>query len=473
MNRIEVLLLSQSLLVFAWCAATVGVKEPWAPWASLVFVALGGVSLIGWKLNSQGSGPSRQAPGISGKKGLSALWAPHPFWPLVPLCLYTIYYAVAMANLSHVPDEQGGWLPRPDWIPWLPTAIDRSISTQAALPWFAALGQAGIVAAGLRTRAALRGLAIGMAAVVVILALVGSVVHFSGETLALGILPVPADYFFATFLYKNHWAAFALLGAATTAGLAFSAWDRSWENRRIRSERLGWFAAFLLIVMTLPLPGSRSGTLFGMLLVLCVVRAAFIRLSRKGERTPSPRRLLLLSILTLLLIVSAAWLSREPLLRAYHKTQTQLNAGGADGPIYLRLNTAADTIRMAAERPLFGWGPGSFYFVFPLFQGDYLRDREGKPTSYFDAAHCDWVQMAAEYGWGAAVVMLALVLIGAMRIRRYSSRWAQWTFLGLILIAIYAIGEFPLQNRAVLLFCAMLFAAAGRWNEDLRYRRQS
>lgn len=471
MNRFEVWLLFQSLLVFAWCAATVGIKEPWVPWATLSLVSLGAVSMLAQKVHPQAGEVNCSAHSASESSRTFSLSAPHPWWPSLLLCLYAAHFAFAVANPSHVPDARGGWLPRDGWIPWLPTALDRSLAVQAALPWFAALGQAALVASGLRTRAALRWLTIGMAAVVVALALVGSVVHFSGATMALGFLPVPADYFFATFLYKNHWAAFALLGASITAGLAFSAWDRSWENRRIRSERLGWFAAFLLIVMTLPLPGSRSGTLFGLLLVVCVLRAACVRLFRRRDGIPNPRRLALLSLLALLLAFSAAWLSREPLLRAYHKTQAQFDAGGADGPIYLRIRTATDTIRMAAERPLFGWGPGSFHAVFPLFQGNYLRDREGNLTSYFNAAHCDWAQIAAEYGCLPAVALASSFLAACLRLRRNFSRWAQWTLLGLLLIAVYAMAEFPLQNRAVLLFCALLVAAAGRWSEDLSVRR--
>lgn len=472
MKRIETGLLLQTIAVLAWCALTVGIKAAWVPWITLGLV-LPGIGMLAAVRVTPESGQDSANPfpqEMLRKVDSTSFFAPHSGWPFLPLGLYVAYLAVVLLNPSHAPGADGGWAPLDSWIPWLPTAVDRGLALHAAAPWLAALAQAAVVAVGLRSRAALRWLAIGISAIVLALSLAGSLFHFTGATLALGILPVPADYFFASFLYKNHWTAFALLGAASTAGLAFSAWDRSKDNRRMHSERLGWFAVLLLILMTLPLPGSRSGVLFGSILLICVFGAAAVRILRRQGDTPRHGRLVLISTLAGSLVLAAGWLGRDALQRAYQKTHTQMLEGGERGPAYLRLKTAADTCRMAAARPLFGWGPGSFQAVFPLFQGDYCRDGEGRINSYFNAAHCDWAQIAAEYGLVPSAAMLALVCLGAIRIRRVPSRWSRWVLVGLSLLGIYAIGEFPLQNRAVLLLAAVLTAGAGRWSQDLRYR---
>lgn len=437
MKKAEGWLLAQSLVVVAWCAGTAGLRAPGIPWVTCGLVLLAAPPLL--------------------SLGRAVRWR-----AFAPCAAYALLLLAALANPSHTPTAAGGWEPRPAWIPWLPTVVDRDLALAAAWPWLAALGQAGAVAAGLSSRAAQEGCLRGTSALVLALAFVGSLCWFGGATQILGVFPAPAPYFFATFIYKNHWAACALLGAAGAAGLAFAAWDRAPGNRRAASERLFWFAAAVLILMTLPLPGSRSGTLLGSLLALGLLGVSATRVWRQPEAARRRRQLGQLAGAVLLLGLALGGLSRDAWWRGYHKTREQLAAGGREGPAYLRWRTAGDTCRMAAARPVFGWGPGSFAVVFPLFQGDYGRDAAGHLRSRFDAAHCDWAQLPAEYGLLPGALFVGGVARAFLRGWRHSRGPHRWTLFGLALVAAYALADFPLQNRAVLLLAAILLAMAGR-----------
>lgn len=54
------------------------------------------------------------------------------------------------------------------------------------------------------------------------------------------------------------------------------------------------------------------------------------------------------------------------------------------------------TAKMAMAKPLFGWGPGSFPSIFPLFA----------VAGYTRSAHQSWLQLAAENGWPAMILLL-------------------------------------------------------------------
>ncbi len=85
---------------------------------------------------------------------------------------------------------------------------------------------------------------------------------------------------------------------------------------------------------------------------------------------------------------------------------------GRDVEVSRRLFLAGRTTRLALERPFFGVGPGQFRIHFPQVQvigipHDALQKQDYIVTEH---AHNDWLHMAAEGGWAAAALWMALLI---------------------------------------------------------------
>lgn len=439
--RAERWLVVQSCVAVAATAGAVGGLASWALWA------MGGaVALLGWPLR------------LAARSERKPNW-----WAFLPAGLFLVYFGLQLLNPSHVPAPDGGWVPREAWISWLPTTLDRGLTVRGALPWLFTLLQAGGIGAVLRSRRAVRSLALGLTAVISAFAFVGAVFWFAGSKLLLGVLAVPGGQFFATFVYKNHWSAFAIVGACSAAGLGFSAWRRAADDRRERNVRLFAFCALILILLTPPLPVSRSGTVMAALVALVVAVAVLIRLMRGAAG--GWRRMMLIGGFGLagiaLVLGRVLWLSQGSIEVGWRRSLNEWQQVEEKGKWNTRVYLIRDTWTMVQVRPWFGWGAGSYLPVFPLYQGDYARDRKGERTINFRHAHCDWLELAAEYGYVGFGLLLSFGLFGLWRALRVRSTWVRWTLLGLAMIPVYAIAEFPFHNPAVLLLWAVLLTAAG------------
>jgi O-antigen ligase len=146
----------------------------------------------------------------------------------------------------------------------------------------------------------------------------------------------------------------------------------------------------------------------------------------------------------------------------WKRTAVEIADWQQGAPLGLRARVAHDTARMAAARPWFGWGIGSFPVVFPVFQGDYLRDKTGRAEARFEFAHNDWLQLMAEAG--LAGVLVVLVPVGAVASRtwregRFPERWALG---GCALVAAYAWIDFPFNNPAVCVLWVVMLLTASR-----------
>lgn len=110
-------------------------------------------------------------------------------------------------------------------------------------------------------------------------------------------------------------------------------------------------------------------------------------------------------------------------------------------------------LAMIGERPLLGFGPGSFEYVFPAFHAQAV---DGLSTIY---AHSWPLQFAAEYGVPCVLLWLGWAV---SRLRSLDSpyRWA------VITVFLHSIGDFTLNGPAVFfVFCWLLSCGESRLEE--------
>lgn len=384
-----------------------------------------------------------------------ALWSS----PLLALAALVIISAL---NPSHRPAFiYDTYVLRPvAHVEWLPASARplQSLRILACLGGLAATGLA--LAFCVHSRRSLQNLVLALALNALLLAVVGTLQRQSGAAGPwFGLVASPNKNWFASFLYHNHWGAFATLGCTAALSLVF-------HSLRHPPTR-GWFhgpgplltLAALLVAATGPLSNSRSATVLLALLSLAAAWRAWRHLARTGR--PILGTLIPVAGIALLAGIILAQ-SREIISDRIARTTTEWVDLRDGQSRYNRAELYADTWRMASAKPLFGWGLESYGPIF-LHYNTTRPDINGVVTQFEDA-HSDWLQSLAETGFvGTALLLLAglVPLLDTLR-RGYPGPLPAWLLGGCSLVALYAWVEFPFANPAVVALWWTLFFTALR-----------
>lgn len=223
------------------------------------------------------------------------------------------------------------------------------------------------------------------------------------------------------FPYENQYAAFILLVLPGTLLRAM----------RGRSDRLGWMAGASVMVASVISSASVAGAALVLLETLVIVSVMCMEL-----KWPWRRRIALAGgILGLAAAFGSVsgWAAILSDLERHNALET-------------RRQLTLSTIEMARERPIKGWGIGTWTEIYPA----YARFDDGL---FDNAAHNDWGQWASDGGLPMMLLMAAFTLIIAMPALR--SVWG----IGLLFVLGYSLMEFHFQERPQ--FGCFFFALAG------------
>jgi len=234
---------------------------------------------------------------------------------------------------------------------------------------------------------------------------------------------------------------------------------------RVTQGRRKIAVAVIAAVMagTIFLCGSRGGMLaFALQAVLLVV---LLR-----PRQEDWKRHLLLGVGLAAMIGVLVWIGGNELTRRLASIQSETQQEITGG---VRLTIDRDCLRMWREKPLFGWGLGTFPVVYPQFRSFY--------TNFFvNEAHNDYLQLLTETGLaGFAIAIWFLVLT-------FRHAWAKldnWTdsangsltvaaLLGCVGILIHSFLDFNLQipANAAMFYVLCAIAASNPLQESQRRR---
>lgn len=347
-------------------------------------------------------------------------------------------------------------------ISWLPSSARPNLALSGLWMFNALWLPAFNLALLVRQRRALRGLLL----VAVINALALSVFGTAQKLLQapgiyFGQVASPQKYFFASFIYHNHWGAFTLLMMAAGLGLVWHYARRHEARNFFHSVAFAGLVVLLFLAVTLPLSGSRSATLLGAALLGGAFLHWMIRFARTRRRH---RESVLLpfagAFVALVVALAGIWfVARDTIAKRASLTREQVADMALRGGIGSRSALYHDTWRMAAVRPWMGWGMQSYPHVFTLYNSQ--RSVDQLPAFYRDA-HSDWLQSFAEHGFiGSALLGLcALVPLLRLRRRHFGSPLPAYLLAGCGLLLVYAWVEFPFGNLAVVLTWWITFFGA-------------
>lgn len=390
-------------------------------------------------------------------------WA---LWWCLPVVLINAVVLLAAQNPSFRPMSIGGDIllantgGRPHWpSSALPDRAWHALREFDVL-WLTAFN----LALAVRRRRLIRAFLAIAVVNAVALAVFGTVQRLGGaKGIYFNAIATPQPYFFASFVYHNHWGAFSLLMLGATAGMAWHFLRRRRSRDPLHSPATGLGLALLLIAATIPLSGSRSSS--ALMLVFLVgglghALATAVRQRRAhGESLAPP--LVAVGIAVVLAAAGIWYVAKDMVAARFELTRRQIAEVQGNGRSGFRSRVAVykDTWEMARAKPWFGWGMGSYPYVFGLYNTQHSVDR--LPVYYHDA-HSDWIQAVAEHGVVGTFLFICcaavpLVLIGR---KAWCTPISAYLLSGCALVLLYASLEFPFGNYAVISTWWLCFFAA-------------
>jgi O-Antigen ligase len=338
----------------------------------------------------------------------------------------------------------------------------------------------GALRAGLRRRQGLVILAWISVAVACVYAVYGFLNQRAYTESILGY-PVPIGATtFGTFINRNHAGIYFYLHAAVAMALTF------WHLRRTQASvarggpyLLAAFCAAFLCFFVFFTTSIGASLIALLLLVVVAPLAYFLGTPKDAHATRDVFWFSAagLGVVFLAFVFAGDFRSLEKKIQL--KTQAY-RVNGSDDRAPLRRSTwAMATAGGWSGKVWTGWGAGSYRWVSPVFQAEekQLQDAKGKLAIRATYAHCDWLQMLAEWG----VLGMLPVLVGLWWLGRWMRRACRRghpeaiPLAGvLVLVGLHASAELIFWFTPLLYALALIAAAMVTFTEhDLRSQSSS
>lgn len=390
-----------------------------------------------------------------------------PLRDLWPLLLFDVLVGASCCNQAFKSLVREGEtffvVADPPW-PWLPSSARPDLTAHALWLLNGIVLSCYNLALVVPRRRTLRLVLLVLAANGALLAVFGTFQKLSGaDGLWFGLVPSPQKFFFSTFVYHNHWAAFTLLNLAAALGLFFHFLRRGSERGAWHSPALALALVALVLVVAIPLSASRSGTALAGLCLLAALVHFLTQLVRERRARAASVTLPVTALVAgvVVALAAVAYLGQDVIRQRAALTVEQIGRMRTEDRLDTRLELYRDTWRMAADKPWCGWGLDTYGDVFRIYN-TFPTPVQGGFKPYYREAHNDWLQALAETGFiGTILIGLAgLVPLWRTPWRGSRSPLPRYLLGGCALILLYATFEFPFANPSVMMsFWTSLFVA--------------
>jgi O-antigen ligase len=351
---------------------------------------------------------------------------------------------------------------------WAPISVENSATTQYFLLSLALVLYFFLVFAIATNSARVRLLCSTLVLSGTFQAVLGVYLHFTGAEYFLFFERVQHDQLTGSFLNRNHFATYMEICMGLGAGLMVAQFTgeraRNWRQRLrqlaqlMLSPKAVIRICLIVMVMALIVTRSRMGNaaVFTAILIAAVVGLGLSRIPRR------PLLIFLTSMIVLDIVVIGSWIGVEKVMQRVQETSLTVSdrqdRGGAEESLQERAGPGVGALAAWRDYPLFGSGGKTFYIV-------YQRYRAPGSKGFFDHAHMDYAEFAADaglLGFASLALLSALSLKSAIRVLRERSDplyrgLALGAFMGLVAVGMHLTVEFSLQIPAVAFaFCVLL-----------------
>jgi len=317
-----------------------------------------------------------------------------------------------------------------------------------------------LVNQGLRRTSQIKLLATAACVYTGAVALLALIQGLSGTTNIYWVhTPLNPGWIYGPYVNHNHYAGLMEMLVPFPLIIALSHQARSWQ-------RSAAAATAALAATTIFLSGSRGG-MAAFAIEMTIVAAVFLRGEKPGRAATA------IGIFLIIVVGLLVWLGGGQLVERMASIRSETHTEVSGGT---RLDIDRDGLRMFVQKPVLGWGLGTFPEVYPQFRTFY--------TNFFiNAAHNDYVQLLVETGVLGFLAMLWLLLVAFRNGIRKLKGWARDTNGGLALAAMLGITgilfhsfvDFNLQipaNAAIFYLLCVLAAMEPRFGQFQRRGRK-
>src|SRR5579863_8980908 len=270
--------------------------------------------------------------------------------------------------------------------------------------------------------------------------------------------PRLGGWIYGPYVNHNHYA--GLMELLAPVPLIISLSRLADEKTRIAAG-----IAAAIMVGTIFLSGSRGG----MLAIFVELAVLGIVLSRQKRR--SLRIAFAIAAFAVVLVSLLVWLGGKELSTRVSSISTEARGEISGG---MRLSIDRDSIQMFRQRPILGWGIGTFPVVYPQFRSFY--------TNFFvNEAHNDYLQLLCEMGLLGFGTMVWFLIVLYLRAIPKTKNWMSEVsgavtvscVLGATGILVHSVLDFNLQTpaNAALFYVLCTIAAAPPLLQRARKRR--
>lgn len=299
-------------------------------------------------------------------------------------------------------------------------------------------------------------------------AIAGALLFSVGAKYTLFFSEVIHDRVKGMFVYHNHMAGYMELCLSVGIGLMLARLGNErdgsahWRSRMrgaidfMLSPKMLLRLMLVIMVIALVLTRSRMGN-GGFFAAMIIVGVVYILLSR---RTAPKAVMLIASLIVIDVVVIGTWVGLEKVVSRVQETSMTIEGDGREESVELRLDAARHGIDLVRDFPVLGTGAGSFH-------GTYLRYRTPR-EGYFDHAHNDYVEIAADFGLlglgllgGFVVLTLATGLRVLVKRRSSLPRGIAFgSLMAMVALVIHSWVDFNLQIPANALTLVVIMAMA-------------
>ena len=297
-------------------------------------------------------------------------------------------------------------------------------------------------------------------------AVIGVLLFSAGATYRIFFFDVIHDRLKGTFGYHNHFAGYMELCLSVGIGLMLARLGTEktrpggWRHKLtlvlgfVLSPKMRLRMMLVVLVIALVLTRSRMGN-GGFFVAMLVVGLVTLALSRRA----APAMVgLIISLIVIDVLVVGTWIGVEKVVERVQGTTLATQSGVHEESLELRQDAARHGLDLVRDFPVLGTGGGSFYNAYIR----YRTPREG----YFDHAHNDYVELAADYGLvgvgllGGFVLLTMAACLKVLRQRRSSlpRGMAFGVLMAIVALAIHSTVDFNLQLPANALTLMVILA---------------
>lgn len=379
--------------------------------------------------------------------------------------LFLVYISIQGLNAEWAQKYVGtGWYvehaTEGSYVDWLPTGVSTDYNPVSALRVFnyytAAFALSWGLWVGLRRRKTVLVALWAFTVSGVLMSAVAIAQKYAEAPKVLWLIKSANPYFWGSFFYRNHAVAFLILILISCAFLYFYHYNRSQRHMQKGGPYLLLLLFTFFVAFSIALALSRGGILFGAAFVGFFVLAAGLR----SLCSQSFRATTLASLVMFVFLSGSGYaIMRHIDVEAIEKRFGNIEASIENIDTDNRMLCTKITWKMAKKRMVYGWGAGSWSYIFPMYQKSYpelfYRGHNWKRgwwgRNYFVYAHNDIVQFLAEYGIvGCTMVVLGGAYWGFLALfRSKGNRMAAlMLFAGTAIILCHAFVEFIFQSPA-------------------------